>query len=320
MSATKFLITAPIEDAATEILATFAPVTVSPSTAHETLLGLLEGSIGIVARGEAQMNRPLIEAATDLKVVGRSGVGYDNVDVEALNERGIPLIIAPVGGFAVAEAALALLLALIKQLSAMDQAVRSGDWLRRYTAQIGDMDEHTLGIVGLGRIGSHLAKLLQPFEMTLLGYDPYVDEETMGGLGVHKVNLDELLRRSDYVSLHMLLNDETRGMIGKAEIAQMKKGAVLLNLARGGIIDGLDLLADALDEGQLSFLGLDVFPNEPPDVSHRLFKDPRCIFSPHALGMSHLAMNRVCRSMANDMLAVLEGRKPRYCVNPEVLG
>ena len=284
MTATRFLITAPIEDAATEILATFAPVTISPSTAHETLLGLLDGTIGIVARGEAQMTRPLIEAATDLKVVGRSGVGYDNVDVEALNERGIPLIIAPVGGFAVAEAALALLLALIKQLPAMDQAVRSGDWHRRYSAQIGDMDEHTMGIVGLGRIGSHLAKLLQPFEMTLLGYDPYVDEETMRSLGVQKVDLDELLRRSDYISLHMLLNDETRGMIGKAEIAQMKKGAVLLNLARGGIIDGLELLAEALDEGQLSCLGLDVFPTEPPDVSHRLFKGSAMPFQPPCLG------------------------------------
>ena len=318
MSPSRFLITAPVEAVAIDTLQAYASVTVSPSTDHETLLGLLNGVIGVVVRGEAKMDRPLIEAAHQMRVVGRTGVGYDNVDVPALTERGIPLIIAPVGGFAVAEGALALLLALIKRLPEMDQAVRSGNWLSRYNADIGDMDEHTLGIVGLGRIGSHLAKLLQPFDMTLLGYDPYVDEETMGGLGVQKVDLDELLRRSDYVSLHMLLNEETRGMIGRAEIAKMKRGAVLLNLARGGIIDGLDPLADALDEGQLSFLGLDVFATEPPDVSHRLFRDPRCLFSPHALGMSQLAMDRVCRSMAMDMLAVLEGRRPQHCVNPEV--
>jgi phosphoglycerate dehydrogenase-like enzyme len=320
MTQKRILVTAPVEEIVIELLEAHAPTVTSPSTDQKTLSGLLTGTIGIVARGEARITPELVEAAPDLKVVGRTGVGYDNVDVPALTRRSIPLIIAPVGGFSVAEGALGMLLCLVKNMRIMDTAVRSGNWDRRYDELVGDVAGHTFGIVGLGRIGSYLARLLQPFEVTVLGYDPYVDADRMAEIGVRKVSLKELLAQSDYVSLHMLLNDETRGMIDREAVAGMKRGAVLLNLARGGITDGLDTLADALEDGQLSYVGLDVFPTEPPDVSHRIFKHPRCLFAPHALGMSHLAMDRVGRSMANDMLAVLEGKRPRHCVNPEVFG
>ena len=318
MTQKRFLITAPVEEIVIELLEAHAPTVTSPGTDQQTLSGLLPGTVGIVARGEARITPELVEAAPDLKVVGRTGVGYDNVDVPALTRRSIPLIIAPVGGFSVAEGALGMLICLIKNMRAMDTAVREGNWDIRYDEMVGDVAGHTVGIVGMGRIGSYLARLLQPFEVTVLGYDPYVDAERMAGIGVRKAELKELLARSDYVSLHMLLNDETRGMIDREAVAGMKRGSVLLNLARGGITDGLDTLADALDEGQLSYVGLDVFTTEPPDISHRIFKNPRCLFAPHALGMSELAMDRVGRSMANDMLAVLEGRRPQHCVNPEV--
>ena len=318
MTEKRFLITAPVEEVVIELLEAHAPTVTSPSTDQETLSGLLSGTVGIVARGEARITPELVEAAPDLKVVGRTGVGYDNVDVPALTRRSIPLIIAPVGGFSVAEGALGMLLCLIKNMRAMDTAVREGNWDIRYDALVGDVAGHTVGIAGMGRIGSYLARLLQPFEVAVLGYDPYVDAERMAEIGVRKVELKALLAESDYVSLHMLLNDETRGMIDRDAVAGMKRGAVFLNLARGGITDGLDTLADALDDGQLSYVGLDVFPTEPPDVSHRIFKHPRCIFAPHSLGMSELAMDRVGRSMANDMLAVLEGKRPQHCVNPEV--
>ena len=318
MSKYRFLVTAPVESIVTETLSAVAPVVTAPKADQKTLLGLLEGTIGIVGRGEAEITRHLIDASKTLKVVGRTGVGYDNVDVGALTQRKIPLVIAPVGGFAVAEGALALLLALIKRIPDMDAAVRRGQWHSRYNARIGDLADHTMGIVGLGRIGSYFARLLQPFGMSILGYDPWVDAQEMLKIGVQKVSLENLLSCSDYVSLHLLLNENTRGMIDRDAIWSMKKGAVLLNLARGGITDGLDTLAEALEEGQLSYVGLDVFPAEPPDISHRIFKNPNCLFSPHALGMSRLAMERVGLSMANDMLAVLEGKRPKYCVNPEV--
>jgi phosphoglycerate dehydrogenase-like enzyme len=175
------------------------------------------------------------------------------------------------------------------------------------------MMSHTLGIIGMGRIGSHLAKLARAFDMTVLGYDPVAKESE-----IPLVPLEELLSRSDFVSLHMPLNEHTRGFMNRARMASMKRGAILINTARGGIIESLDVLADALESGQLSAVGLDVFPTEPPDCSHRIFNNSNLVCAPHLLGVSKLAMDRIYKSMASDMVAVLQGRTPRFCVNPEV--
>lgn len=317
-SGKNILATAPINDEAVEILSRAAPVVISPSPSPDTLQKLAIDAVAIVGRGEAQIDATLITAAPHLRVIGRSGVGYDNVDVPAATARGIPLVIAPVGGFAVAEGALAMLLALIKQLPRCDSAIKSGQWYQRYDFFPGDMADHTLGIIGLGRIGANLAKLAQPFGMTVLGYDPVVDPAQVADLGVRAVELDELLVHSDYVSVHTPLNEHTRGMINRERVAKMKKGAIFINTARGGVIESLDVLADALESGQLASVGLDVFPTEPPDVSHRIFQHPQLLAAPHLVGGSALAMKRIQESMANDMISVLEGRRPKYCVNPEV--
>jgi len=314
----RFLSTAPIEGTPIEILEKVAPVEISPATDETTLLGLLDRTIGIVARGvEAQISARIIDASPHLRVIGRPGAGYDTVDVAAATRRKIPVIYAPVSGLAVSEGALALLLAMVKRIPFCDQVVKQGQWQKRYEFLTGDMAEHTLGVVGLGRIGVGLARLAQPFELTILGCDPLVTSEQAKGMGVTLVSLDELLQRSDYVSIHIPLNEQTRGLMNRQRIAQMKRGAMLINTSRGGIVESLDVLADALDSGQLSAVGLDVFPTEPPDTSHRLFKDPRLVCAPHMLGVSRLAMERIYRSMANDMVAVLRGDRPKFCVNPE---
>ena len=196
--------------------------------------------------------------------------------------------------------------------------MKGGQWRRRYEYHTGDLVGHTLGIVGMGRIGLRLAELARPFDLTVLGHDPYVDDHRLIELGIEPVKLGELLRRSDYVSLHVALSDETRGLINRERLAGMKRGAILINAARGGVVEGLDVVADALESGQLGGAGLDVFPEEPPDASHRIFKHPRCLCAPHMTGVSALAMERVFRSMATDMVAVVQGRRPEYCVNPEV--
>ena len=154
--------------------------------------------------------------------------------------------------------------------------------------------------------------------MEVLGYDPVVTQESVSDVGVTVVELDELLARSDYISVHVPLNDGTRGMIDATAVARMKRGAIFVNTARGGIVESLDVLADGLDSGQLRAVGLDVFPEEPPDSSHRLFRDPRCSFSPHTVGTSEVAMERIYRSMATSMVNVLTGTAPEFCVNPEV--
>lgn len=319
-STTKQIVaTAPIGRAAIEILEQIAPVVTSASPDDSSLLAFAENMIGLVVRGESRATKQLIEACPELQVIGRPGAGYDSVDIAAATARRIPVIFAPLGGFAVAEGALALLLALIKKIPVCDQVVRQGSWKKRYEITVGDMTEHALGIIGLGRIGAHFARLAQPFQMTVLGYDPFLSSKPAGLDFVQFVELPELLHRSDFVSLHVPLSSETKGLINRERIAQMKRGAILVNTARGGVIDGLDVLADALEAGQLGAVGLDVFPTEPPDASHRIFRDPRLICAPHLLGVSELATERIYRSMANDMVAVFEHRPPRYCVNPEAL-
>ena len=315
----RFVTTAPIGHTAIAILEKVAPVETAPKPDEETMMGMLEGTIGIVVRGEGKATARMIEAARELKVIGRTGVGYDSVDVEAATAHKVPLVYAPVGGFAVAEAALALLLALVKNVWHADQWVKNGQWNERYNHLSGDMADHTLGIVGLGRIGSQLAALIKPFGMTILGHDPVVDAKGAEEMGASWVELDELLASSDYVSLHMPLNDQTRGLINADRIARMKQGAILINTARGAVIESLDVVADALDSGQLAGVGLDVFPVEPPDVSHRVFQHPNLLCAPHFLGTSTLAMERIYASMALDMVAVIGKRVPKFCVNPEAL-
>ena len=314
----RIVATAPIGDTAIDILKRIAPVEMSPAPDEETLLGFCENTIAFVSRGVGAVTARMIAASDDLKVIGRPGAGYDTVDIAAATARKIPVVYAPVSGFAVAEGALAVLMTLVKRIPECDNAVKAGRWKDRFDLTTGDMTTHTLGIMGLGRIGSHLAKLVRPFDMTVLGYDPYASEDVARDLGVELVELDRLLDTSDYVSLHMPLNDETRGMMNAERIALMKKGAILINTSRGDTIESLDVLADALKSGQLAAVGLDVFPGEPPDSSHRIFKDPRCVCAPHVLGVSVLGMGRIYRTMATGMVDVFEGRRPEFCVNTAV--
>ena len=319
MPSERIVSTAPIDQIAIDILEQVAPVEISASPDESTMLTLLEGTIGLVARGtEGSITRKIIENCPGLRVIARPGVGYDTVDVAFATQRRIPVVYAPIGGFAVAEAALALLMAIVKKIQLADAILKQGQWQRRYQLSTGDLTGHTLGIIGLGRIGGRLARLVQNFEMEVLGYDPFLTEKDARGLGVEMVPLDDLLRRSDFISVHVPLGEQTRGMINRERIARMKPGAIFINTARGGVVESLDVLADALESGHLGAVGLDVFPTEPPDTTHRLFKHPHFTGAPHLLGVSRLAMERIYRSMATDMVAVLEGRRPRYCVNPEV--
>ena len=185
--------------------------------------------------------------------------------------------------------------------------------------ELDDMTEKTLGIVGFGRIGQHLAGLAAPFGMRIVAYDPFVDKKLASAQNVELLDLESLLKTSDYVSLHPALNDSSRGLIKSEHMHVIKKGAILINASRGGVVENLEILADALDEGVLSGVALDVFPEEPPVYPHRIFEHPMCLCAPHMAGLSKLAMLRILKSMANDMLAVVGGNIPTYCVNPEVL-
>lgn len=320
MAKPKIACSGPIGQVAIDILEPFGDIAVAEDSSEEALIRIMDGAVGLVLRGDGIGSAKVINSSPDLKVIGRSGVGYDNVDMPTADERKIPVVITPgANAQAVAEASISFMLMLCKMMIHWDTQLKNGNWKSRFEKSSGDLDGTTLGIVGFGSIGKKLAELIRPFNMTVLAHDPYADEKEASALDVELTDLDTLMKRSDFISLHALLNDETRGMINRERIAQMKDGAFLVNLARGGIIENLDVLYEALKSGKLAGVGLDVFDPEPPDVSHPIFKLDNCLTSPHACAMTVQAMYRSFKSMATDMAAVLDGRKPRFVVNPEIL-
>lgn len=314
----RIVATGPVAPPTREILGEFGEVVVAPSDEESTLLPLVADAAALIVRGGSRISGRLIEAAASLRVIGRSGVGFDQVDLEAVNRRRIPVVITPnANAQAVAEGALAMILALAKQLVHLDRLVRAGRWGERDEVEVRDLEGATLGIVGLGRIGRRLARLAQPFGMELLACDPAFDEFPEG---VEGVDLETLFARSDYISLHAPLTPESSDIVDADLLANVKPGAVLVNTSRGGLLRSLDGLHDALEAGALAGVGLDVFEPEPPDLSHPLFRHPRVLLSPHALGMSRLAKRRTFEEMSLGIAAVLRGGRAETIANPEIYG
>jgi phosphoglycerate dehydrogenase-like enzyme len=210
-------------------------------------------------------------------------------------------------------------LALIKRLPEADRATRAGQWAKRNTMQIGDLRGGTLGIVGMGRIGRELVELVRPFESRVIGYDPFLSADEFKRLGVESVTLEGLLERSDFISLHAPLTAENEGLFDRRRLEMCKPGAILVNLARGGLIASFDDLYDCLESGRLSAVGIDVFPQEPPDVSHRLFSHPNALFSPHSTGGSLGGQQAIFEMMCDGMLAVLQNREWPHVANKHLL-
>ncbi|HEX6141652.1 MAG TPA: hydroxyacid dehydrogenase [Geminicoccaceae bacterium] len=269
----------------------------------------------------AKLPARVIEQAERLKVVSRHGVGYDNVDVLACSRRGIVVTItAAANAVAVAEHALGLMLALSNQVLPYDRATRSGDWTIKQRLPRFELAGKRLLIVGFGRIGRQVARRAEALGMEVDVYDPYVDPEVIGRAGYGQVqDLRGGLGGIDVLTLHTPLTSETRGMIGADELALLPAHAILINTARGGIVDEA-ALADALRNGRLAGAGLDVFAEEPPPRDHPLFALDNVVLSPHAAGPSREAGIRMAVAVARNTLAALDGRvDPEMVVNPEVL-
>ncbi|MDQ3669393.1 MAG: oxidoreductase [Actinomycetota bacterium] len=312
----RIVATGPIAAPAPELLAPFGDLLVARSSDEEELLHLIPEAVALVVRGGgSRVTARVIDAAHELRVIARTGVGVDEVDLDAATRRGVPVVIVPdAGAQAVAEGALALLLALGKRLTLLDRLVREGRWAERDAVEIRDLEGSTLGIVGLGRIGRRLADLGRAVGMTVVAADPYAD------VAGSEVDLVTLFERSDFISLHAPLTDETRGMVDASLLARLPDGAILVNLARGALIRSLDDVLEALETGRLGGVGLDVFAEEPPDLSHPLFRHERVLVSPHALGMSRAAKSAIARAAAEGIIAVLRGDRPRAVANPEIYG
>lgn len=321
MTRKTILATQPLDAYATAAFTDAGELIIATDLSEAGLIKAVKGIDALVVRGAVPITEAIIEhARPTLKVIGRTGVGYDTIDVAAATRAGIAVINTPgVGSRAVAEAAMANMLALCKLITHWDHELKSGNWNARYGLQNRDLDEKTLGIVGLGQIGQLLAEMARPFNMTIVAHDPGLTPERGRELGVELVSLEDLLGRSDFVSLHCPLIPQTRGLINRERMALMKPGAYLINLARGAVIESLDVLHEGLQSGQLGGVALDVFDPAPPDINHPIFTFKNCLTSPHSMATSECAMNRIFRSMTLDMLAVLNGEPPQFVVNPTSL-
>ena len=272
-----------------------------PTLPPAELLARIGEYDGIVGRSATRITPELLRAAKKIRVVGRAGVGVDNIAMDTATELGIAIINAPAGNtVAVAELAFGSLLSILRGLPLADRTMREGEW-RRSDLLGGELKGRTLGIIGLGRIGSEVARRAVAFEMDVVALDPYVPETRFQGLRVDRADsLGALLSRSDVVTIHTPLTDDTRGMIGKRELAKLKPGAVLLNLARGGIVDE-EALAEALSGGKLAGAALDVFTREPLPPDDPLRRVPNLLLTPH-IGASTLEAQR---NVARDVCAAV---------------
>jgi D-3-phosphoglycerate dehydrogenase / 2-oxoglutarate reductase len=291
-----------------------------PAMAQADLLALLGDAAGIALSvtpfGQAEM-----DAAPAMQVVARIGVGYDAVAVPALTARGIPLMTAGIANStSVAEHAMYLIMNLAKRGPAMDKVVRAGNWTEGRANLPMEVAGKTVLIVGFGRIGTRSAKRLAAMDMTVLVHDPYVPAEAIRAAGYEPApDLDAALPRADFVTVHCPKNKETVGLFNAARLARMKRGASIVNTARGGIVDEAALF-DALTSGHLAGAGLDVFETEPAPIANALLKLDQVIASPHMAGVTVESVAAMAVATAENSLSVLDGRPNREnVVNKEVL-
>ncbi len=308
----KILIADGLSEAGLQLLQTIGEVVVNPKITPAELTASLPDYQALIVRSRTKVTEAVIAAGPALTVIGRAGVGVDNIAVAAAVARGITVVNSPLAAsVSVAELTLGLMLALARAVPAADAALKQGRWEK--SAFMGsELNGKTLGLLGLGRIGVEVVKRARAFDMTAVAYDPYLNEAQIRERGAAPVSFDQALAQADYLSLHLPLTAETRNLLDAARLAQMKRGARLLCLARGGVIDE-DALRAALDSGHLAGAGLDVFAAEPPPAGS-IAMHPKVVATPHIGAQTAEAQTRAGVAIAEEVLAVLQGREPRWRV------
>jgi D-3-phosphoglycerate dehydrogenase len=282
----------------------------------EALLACIGEYDAIITRSGTTVDKALLEAATNLKIVARAGVGIDNVDVDCASARGVIVVNAPFGNTnSAAEHTLALLLSACRHVPAANASLKAGEWKRAKFTGV-EVKGKTAGVIGLGKVGGRVAARLKAFECEVLGCDPYISPKRAQDLGVRLVGLDELCRTCDIVTVHTPLNDETRGLIGADQLALMKDGVILLNVARGGILDEPSLLA-ALQSGKVSLAAVDVWSEEPPatETLKQLIAQERLVVTPHLGANTQEAQVNVAIDVSREILAYLAKAPLENAVN-----
>jgi D-3-phosphoglycerate dehydrogenase len=312
MTSTKILISDGLDGRGQSILRASATVESHDKLSADDLLKAIPDYDALVVRGQTRVTPAVFDAAPRLKVVGRAGVGVDNIDLEAAKKHKVAVVNAPTSTtIAVGELAFGLLLAVARDLPRADAGMKKGEWLKKEFEGV-ELSGKTLGIIGFGRIGMEVGKRATAFGMSVLTYDPNVSEHELEHGSAEPVSLQDLFAWSDFISLHLPLNVQTRDLLGPMAFSQMKDGVRIISTARGGIIDESALL-QALNSGKVAGAGLDVFEKEPPGLTE-LVSHPRVIATPHIGAQTAEAQARAAEDIANEVLSALRGESLRWKV------
>lgn len=312
MPSHKILVTDGLAESGLALLRAAGDVTVDPKISAAELLAVVPEYHALVVRSRTKVTAPVIQAGKNLIVIGRAGVGVDNIDMAAAAARDIVVVNTPLApSVAVAEHTLGLMLALARAIPTADASLKRGVW-EKSAFMGGELSGKTLGLIGIGRIGALVAERAIAFGMSVLAYDPYLSDDQIRQRRAAPATFDEVLARSDYISLHMPLTPKTQGMIGRQQLGVMKKGAWLICAARGGVIDE-EALREALDSGALAGAALDVFAAEPPPLDS-IAMHPKVVATPHIGAQTVDAQVRAGVAVAEEVIAVLQGKEPRWAV------
>jgi D-3-phosphoglycerate dehydrogenase len=313
----KILVAEPLAKQGLEILQAHHDVDEKIGLSPDELAAIIGEYDALLVRSQVKVTADILAHASRLVVIGRAGVGVDNVDLEAATRAGIVVVNAPTGNtVSAAEQTIALMLALARRTAAADASVRRGEWKRSAFTGV-ELRGRTLGIIGLGKIGQAVADRAHGLEMNVIGYDPFVTADQAALHGIALVELDQIIEKSDVITVHVPLNKATRGMIGPEQIGKLKPGVMLVNVARGGVYDEA-AVAEALLDGKIAGAAFDVFEKEPP-VDSPLMSAPNTVLTPHLGASTAEAQVRVAEEACEQVIDVLAGRSARYAVNAPLL-
>lgn len=312
----KILVSDPLHEEGLSILTREKQFTVDvkPKLPSEELKKAIKGYDAVIVRSATKLTRDIIEAADKLRLIGRAGVGLDNVDVKTASKKGIMVVNAPAGNtISTAEHTMSMIMALSRNIAQAHSSMKNGKWDKKKFMGV-ELYGKTLGVVGLGRIGAAVAKRALSFEMKVIAYDPFLSGEQAKKIGVELVAFEALIKNADYITVHTPLTSETRHVLSAKEFKKMKKGVKIVNCARGGIVDEAALV-EALSSGNVASAALDVFEKEPLDMNSPLLKLDNVVVTPHLGASTEEAQVNVSIDIASTVRDVLLGRGVRNAVN-----
>lgn len=313
----KVLVAEPLAEEGLEILREKFDVDVRLGLKPDELLAAIGEYEALMVRSETKVTSEVIKKGERLHVIARAGVGVDNIDIDAATQRGIVVVNAPTSNtISAAEHTVALMFALARHIPQAHNSVKEGDWLRKKFVGV-EVGNKKLGIIGLGNVGSEVARRVKGFRMKVIGYDPYVSLDYAQNLGIELVPLEDLLKESDFITLHVPMTKGSKGLIGAKELSLVKPTVRFINCARGGLIDE-EALLQAVEEGRVAGAAIDVFSKEPPK-DNPVMKSEKIIVTPHLGASTAEAQTGVAVDVAEQVAAVLEGRSARYALNAPLI-